>query len=143
MRRILTPGGMPRRIAEASSRAGGPALATRGQTVRCIIDSLALAYAAAVREAAGLSGTAVDSVRVVGGGSHNHLLCQATADATGLVVHAGPAEGTAIGNALVQARALGVLTGGLDALRDLVAASYPVTTYTPAPGSPLARKAMP
>ncbi|MEU6534807.1 rhamnulokinase family protein [Streptomyces sp. NPDC047000] len=140
---FLAPGGMPGRIAEAVSRAGGPAPGTRGQTVRCIVDSLALAYAAAVREAAELSGTPVHAVRIVGGGSHNHLLCQATADATGLTVHAGPAEGTALGNALVQARALGVLTGGLDALRDIVAASCPVTTYTPDPGSPLARKAMP
>jgi rhamnulokinase len=140
---FLAPGGMPGRIAEAVSRAGGPPPRTRGQTVRCIVDSLALAYATAVREAAVLSGTPVDAVRVVGGGSRNHLLCQATADATGLVVHAGPAEGTALGNALVQARALGAITGGLDALRDLVAASCPVTAYTPDPRSPLARKAMP
>ncbi|MHB9857833.1 rhamnulokinase [Streptomyces sp. YIM S03343] len=140
---FLAPGGMPRRIAEAVSRAGGPAPQTQGQTVRCIVDSLALSYATAVREAAELSATPVDAIRIVGGGSRNHLLCQATADATGLVVHAGPAEGTALGNALVQARALGVLTGGLDALRDVVAASHPVTTYTPDPSSPLARKAMP
>ena len=46
-------------------------------------------------------------IHVVGGGANNALLCQLTADACGLPVLAGPVEAAAIGNALVQARALG------------------------------------
>ena len=73
--------------------------------MRCILDSLAAAFAATVRDAARLAGRDVDVVHLVGGGSRNDLLCQLTADACGLPVVAGPVEATAIGNVLVQARA--------------------------------------
>ncbi len=70
-------------------------------------------------------------VHLVGGGSQNTLLCQLTADATGLPVLAGPVEATAIGNVLVQARAQGLVTGDLEALRALVVAAFPVVRYEP------------
>ena len=77
--------------------------------MRCILDSLALAYRRTVRRAAELSGRDVEVVHLVGGGARNTLLCQLTADACGLPVLAGPVEAAALGNALVQARAGGVL----------------------------------
>ena len=61
-------------------------------------------------------------VHIVGGGSRNDLLCQLTADATGLPVVAGPAEATALGNVLVQARALGAAPGTLEGMRALIRA---------------------
>lgn len=79
--------------------------------VRCILDSLALAYRAAVDDARRLSGRTVEVIHLVGGGSRNALLCQLTADACGVPVEAGPVEATAFGNVLVQARALGAVTG--------------------------------
>ena len=94
--------------------AGGARPAGAGlppQIVRCVLDSLALAYRRALPDAQELSGRHADVVHVVGGGSRNELLCQLTADATGLPVIAGPAEATALGNVLVQARALGGGTG--------------------------------
>ena len=78
-----------------------------------------------------LSGATVSVVHLVGGGSQNAMLCQLTADATGLPVVAGPVEATAIGNVLVQARALGWISGDLEALRALVVASFPVVRYEP------------
>lgn len=101
---FLAPGPMPERIAAAAVAAGHRAPATPAETVRCVIDSLALAYAVAARRGAELSGSVVDLVHLVGGGSQSALLCQATADAAGLAVMAGPVEATAIGNVLVQAR---------------------------------------
>ena len=65
--------------------------------------------ACAIRAAQRLSGRPVDVVHVVGGGARNDLLCQLTADACDLPVLAGPVEATAIGNVLVQARALGAV----------------------------------
>jgi rhamnulokinase len=67
---------------------------------------------------------------VIGGGSRNGLLCQFTADATGLPVHAGPSEATTAGNLLVQAMADGRV-GSLDELRRIVRNSFPVETFEP------------
>ena len=79
-----------------------------------------------------LTGEPVDVVHLVGGGSRNGLLCQATADASGLPVVAGPVEATALGNVLVQARALGVDLPGLPDMRALVRATQPTRRYEPA-----------
>jgi rhamnulokinase len=70
-------------------------------------------------------------VHVVGGGSRNELLCQLTADATGLPVVAGPAEATALGNVLIQARALGAAPGTLRELRALLRASVEPRRFSP------------
>ena len=109
--RFLPPGDMPARIAAACARTGQTPPQSQAETVRCILDSLALAYRRTVRRAAELSGRDVEVVHVVGGGARNTLLCQLTADACGLPVLAGPVEAAALGNALVQARAGGVLDG--------------------------------
>jgi rhamnulokinase len=128
---FLAPGGMPDRIVESSRRLGQDPPADRGGIVRCVLESLALAHRRTVREAAALSGREVDVVHVVGGGARNALLCQLTADACGLPVVAGPVEATALGNVLVQARALGAVHGDLAQLRALLRATQPLTRYEP------------
>jgi rhamnulokinase len=125
---FLEPGDMPARIAAYCRSTGqrppdGPAA-----TVRCILESLALAHRAAIRTAARLSGRTVEVVHIVGGGARNAPLCQMTADACGLPVVAGPVEATAIGNALVQAAAHGLAPDP----RALVRATQALTTYEPA-----------
>jgi rhamnulokinase len=97
-----------------------------------VLDSLALAHRRAVEEAQALSGRSATAVHIVGGGVHNTLLCQLTADATGLPVVAGPAEAAALGNVLVQARAAGAVSGGLTELRALLRATQPLRYYNPA-----------
>jgi rhamnulokinase len=99
--------------------------------VRCILDSLALAYRRTVRTAQELSGRDVDVVHVVGGGVRNTLLCQLTADACERPVVAGPVEAAALGNALVQARALGALDGDLGMLRELLRETQSLRRYEP------------
>lgn len=129
--RFLAPGDMPARIAAVCRDSGQPVPQTPAQFTRCILDSLAVAYRRTVADAAALSGHAVDVVHVVGGGSRNALLCQLTADACRLPVVAGPVEATAIGNALVQARALGALDGDLADLRRLVRSTSDLQSYEP------------
>ncbi|RZU63661.1 rhamnulokinase [Zhihengliuella halotolerans] len=129
---FIAPGGMAGRIRAAVEAAGGslPAApaepgsgvdADQAATVRCIMDSLAAGYAASLRTAAELAGKRPAVVHIVGGGSQNSLLCQLTANATGLPVIAGPVEATAQGNLLVQARAAGLIEGGLTQLRAAIA----------------------
>ena len=124
---FIPPGGMPERIAEAAGRPGLGA----AETVRCVLDSLAAAYARAVRVAADVAGKAVDVIHVVGGGSQNELLCRLTANAAGIPVVAGPVEATALGNVVVQARAAGAMRGSLEALRASIAASTRLRRYEP------------
>ncbi|WP_233578850.1 rhamnulokinase family protein [Micromonospora sp. BL4] len=128
---FLPPGDMPARIAEACRRTGEPVPASPAATVRCILDSLALAHRRAVGQAQLLAGRHVDAVHVVGGGARNDLLCQLTADACGLPVLAGPVEATALGNVLVQARALGVVGGDLAALRAVLRDTQQIVRYEP------------
>jgi rhamnulokinase len=129
---FVPPGDMPGRIAtwlaaRGESAPGGPA-----ETVRCILDSMALGHRRAIAEAQSLSGRHADVVHIVGGGARNALLCQLTADATGLPVIAGPAEATALGNVLVQARALGAAPGDLAGMRALIRVTQPLRSFSPA-----------
>lgn len=128
---FLAPGDMPARIAtwfaDRDLRAPDGPVAM----VRSIVESLAVAFADAVRTASALSGRSVSAIHLVGGGSQNDLLCELTARHAGMPVLAGPVEATAIGNVLVQARATGAVTGSLESLRALVAAAYPPRRFDP------------
>ncbi len=128
---FLPPGDMPARVADACRRTGQRPPDSRAGTVRCILDSLALAYRRTVRQVQELSGRHADVVHLVGGGARNELLCQLTADACGLPVVAGPVEASALGNVLVQARALGSAPDDLDGMRALVRQSQPLRRFEP------------
>jgi rhamnulokinase len=129
--RFLPPGDQPARIAELCRETGQTPPQSQAETVRCILDSLALAYRRTVRAAATLSGREIEVVHLVGGGVRNTLLCQLAADACGVPVVAGPVEAAALGNALVQGRAAGVVGGGLAELRALLRATQETRSYLP------------
>jgi len=122
---------MPDRVVDLARRAGEPVPEHRLALVRCVLDSLALAYRRHLRTAARLAGRSPSVVHVVGGGSQNALLCQLTADACGLPVLAGPSEAAALGNVLVQARALGADLPDLAAMRALVRRTHELRSYAP------------
>jgi rhamnulokinase len=128
---FLPPGDMPARVEAACRATGQRPPDSREALVRCVLESLALAYRRNVRRAASLSGQAVDVVHVVGGGSRNELLCRLTADACGVPVLAGPVEAAALGNVLVQARALGADLPDLAAMRSLVRRTQQVVRFEP------------
>jgi rhamnulokinase len=131
---FLPPGDMPARILRACREAGERVPQTPPEVVRCILDSLAEAFAATIAGAEALSGQPVEVVHIVGGGSRNALLCQLTADAAGRPVVAGPVEATALGNLLVQARTHGMVEGDLAALRARIRATATLTRYPPRTG---------
>jgi len=124
---LLAPGPMEDRIAAAAGRTS----MTPPETVRCILDSLALAYAQAAQQAGALTETSIDVIHIVGGGSQNELLCQLTADAAGVPVIAGPVEATSLGNVVVQARAQGALPDSLEVIRAGIAESTALRRYSP------------
>jgi rhamnulokinase len=119
---LLAPDDMPGAIAAACERLGQSAPSGQGALVRSILISLACKYRLVLERLEAATGRAVEVVHAVGGGARNELLCQLTADVLGRPVLAGPAEATALGNVLVQARGRGEL-GSLAEMRDVVAAS--------------------
>jgi rhamnulokinase len=128
---FLPPGDMPARIAAACRATGQAVPETVAELTRCVLESLALAYRRAIRRLGEVTGRPVEVIHLIGGGTHNELLCQLTADACGLPVVAGPVEATALGNVLVQARALGADLPDRWAMRALVARAFPTRTYRP------------
>jgi rhamnulokinase len=129
--RLLPPGDMPGRVLTLAQESAEPEPESRAAVTRCILDSLALAYRRQVRAAARIARHEVAVVHVVGGGTQNSLLCRLTADACGLPVLAGPTEAAALGNVLVQARALGADLPDLAAMRALVRRTHDVRRYEP------------
>lgn len=129
--RFLPPGDMPGRIAAFCRATGQPEPATPGAVIRCVLESLALLYRRTLRQIEALTGRRVARLHIVGGGSQNTLLNQFTANALQRPVITGPVEATAAGNVLVQAIALGHLPS-LAAAREVVRASFPLTTVEPA-----------
>jgi len=105
--RFLNPPDMPKAIQDFCRETGQPVPETEGQFARCVFESLALTYASTLEGLEGLTGTKIEAVHVVGGGSRNKLLNQFTASACGRPVIAGPVEATVFGNLLVQARSHG------------------------------------
>ncbi len=98
--------------------------------MRLLLEGLAFSHRSGIRDLEALTGARFKRLSLVGGGSRNALLCQMTADATGLDVVAGPAEATAIGNLALQAAATGGLSGP-EAVRELVRRSFRLQTYRP------------
>ena len=129
--RFLPPGDMPQRISDWLTERGLAVPQSRAALVRSMLESLAEAYATTIRQAVDLTGKTVKVVHLLGGGSQNELLCQLTANRSGLPVMAGPAEATAIGNVLIQARAQGIVEGSLESLRAIVAAAFVPKQYLP------------
>jgi rhamnulokinase len=134
--RLSAPGDMPARIAAVLDEAGAPVPASRAAFARTIVESIADAFARAVATAGRLTDREIDVIHIVGGGALNRLLCQATADRSGLPVLAGPVEATALGNVLVQARAHGWFgaDASLEDLRAAVVAAFPPVRYEPRAG---------
>jgi rhamnulokinase len=129
--RFAEPGDMPARIRAYCAQTGQPVPEGPAEVAACVLDSLALAHRRAIDALEALTDAPIETIHIVGGGANNTLLCQWTADATGRTVLAGPDEATALGNALVQAQALGLLAPGPEARRAAAAASARPRRHTP------------
>ena len=93
----------PESMQQAINQAVGKEL-MQGETVRCVLESLAKRYATAIRDLNTMLPEPVQRLHIIGGGSQNTLLNELTAQATDLKVTTGDVEATAIGNVTAQMR---------------------------------------
>jgi rhamnulokinase len=109
--RFFSPPSMTRELTAALVESGQTAPADPAALTKIILDSLALRYASVISTLEVLTGRSIEGIHIIGGGALNVYLNQATANAAGRPVLAGPVEATAVGNLLVQAVAGGTLSG--------------------------------
>lgn len=128
--RFAHPDSMTAAICDYLSQTRQPLPQTPADYIRIIFRSLAARYTQVVDTLRRLTDIDIRRLHVIGGGSRNQYLMQFTADALQLPVIAGPQEGTALGNALVQIRAAGQLTS-LSESRSVIARSIQLKTYLP------------
>lgn len=131
---FLNPGNMPEAIREYCQKTNQPVPDTKGEIARCIYDSLVLKYKHTIIQMEDITGSKIEKLHVIGGGANNKMLNQLTSDATGIPVVSGPTEATAIGNVLMQAKALGVIST-LTEIRKVVKNSFEVNTFHPVQSS--------
>jgi rhamnulokinase len=127
---FANPENMSEAIAAYCRNTGQKAPATHAGFIRCIFDSLALKYKHVLGSLQKISPFEIEKLHVIGGGSQNKLLNQFTANAIGLPVVAGPAEATAIGNIMMQAKGLGIVNS-LEEIREIVRNSVSLETFYP------------
>jgi rhamnulokinase len=124
----------PRRMTEAIAaycrQTVQPSPQQEAHYIRCIFESLALTYKQVLNTLAAMAPFPIRTLHIIGGGSQNKLLNQMTANATGLPVAAGPSEATAIGNIMMQAWGLG-LVSSLREIRQILSRTVQPETFTP------------
>lgn len=128
---FLNPEHMPKQIAAYCRETNQPVPDDVGSMIRCVLESLALKYRAVLELTEQITGKSYSGLHMVGGGIKNKLLCRYTASAIGKPVWAGPEEGSAIGNILVQYMSLGELDDIWQA-REVVRRSFPMELHEPA-----------
>lgn len=129
---FLNPGNMPKAIQDFCLKTSQPVPEKKGEIARCIYDSLVLKYKFTLKQIESVTGKRIEKLHIIGGGAHNKEMNQLTADAIGISVFAGPTEATAIGNIMMQAKALGVVNS-LNEIRKIVKNSFEITEYKPSP----------
>jgi rhamnulokinase len=127
---FLPPGDMPERIRAYCQRTGQSTPQTEGEIARVVLEGIALKYRWVLERLESVTGTKLEPIHIIGGGTKNRLLSRFTADCTGRTCVTGPVEATAIGNILMQAIGLGYLDS-LEQARAIVRTSYMPEIYEP------------
>ena len=121
---------MPETISNYCKEKGTGVPESIGEISRCIYESLAMQFKYDLNKLEKLTSKKIELLHLVGGGTQNKLLCQWTADATGIQAMTGPTETTSIGNLIMQLKASGEIKT-LDEGRVISLNSSVVTNYEP------------
>ena len=127
---FASPGDMPGKIRAFCERTTQPVPRNHGEVLRVATDSLALKYRVIYDQIRKLTCRNYTHLHAGGGGIQNELLSQATADALGIEVVAGPVEATSCGNVITQMVGTGHLPD-FQAGRDLIRRSFEFRTFVP------------
>ena len=127
---FANPSNMIQAIQTYCKQTNQPVPETPAEICRCIFDSLALRYRQVFTWLAEFASFPLDTLHIIGGGSLNKYLNQFTANSLGVTVYAGPQECTAIGNIMLQAKAMG-LVKDIWEMRAIIANSIELVKYTP------------
>lgn len=127
---FANPKSMIAAIKEFCTKSGQKVPRNHSELIRCIFESLALKYKNVLDKFRSLAPFPIERLHIIGGGAKNRLLNQFTANATGVTVVAGPSEGTAIGNIMLQARAAGCVNS-LQEMRNMISEAIEIETFTP------------
>ncbi len=125
-----SPGNMPQKIQEFCSDTSQWVPQSVGEISRVVTDSLALKYRSVFEDIKKLTGRSYARLHAGGGGIQNSALCQATANALGIPVYAGPVEATSCGNLSCQMIASGTINSSTEA-REIIVQTFPPQVYTP------------
>ena len=128
---FANPVSMIEAIQQYCRKTNQPVPETPAEICRCIFDSLALRYKQVFQWMQEFAPFKLEVLHIIGGGSLNKYLNQFTANATGATVLAGPQEGTAIGNIMLQAKAAH-LVNNIWEMRHIIANSLELVKYEPA-----------
>lgn len=127
----FTPAGnISKRIREYCEKSGQYVPQTVGEIMRCIYESLALKYKAAISELEECTGKKFETLYMIGGGTKDKFLSALTANSCGITVSSGPVEATAMGNVLIQLMAQGEVEN-LSRAREIVRASEKISYFEP------------
>ncbi len=127
---FASPGEMPDKIRAWCEETGQAVPRDKGQILRVATESLALKYRVVYEGIQKLTGQDFKRLHAGGGGIQNELLSQATADALGIEVVAGPVEATSCGNVIAQMTGTGHLPD-IQAGRELIRRSFEFRTFSP------------
>lgn len=127
---FANPDSMLDAIISYCNNTGQKSPSTHAEFIRCIFDSLALKYKQVLECLNKIAPFNIEKLHIIGGGSQNRLLNQMTADSIGIPVVAGPAEATAIGNVMLQAKGIG-LVESLQEMRDIIRQSVDIEVFYP------------
>jgi len=127
---FANPSSMIEAIQHYCRKTGQSVPETPAEICRCIFDSLALRYRQVFQWMQEFAPFKLEILHIIGGGSLNKYLNQFTANATGATVLAGPQEGTAIGNIMLQAESAGSVKDIWE-MRRIIANSLELVKYEP------------
>lgn len=127
---FANPSSMVEAIQQYCSETGQHVPEGYAEICRCIFESLALRYRQVFGYLKEMSSFPIDVLHIIGGGSLNDYLNQFTSNSTGVEVLAGPQEGTALGNIMIQAKAAGDVSDIWD-MRRIIANSLSLKHFVP------------